>query len=130
MIKYRSINDMLILSTMPHYFALYYTCKKDVYHSIIILLASSSSILWHQEYEKNFYLYTIDHLFAAALSGYEIYVNINKENIINIISANFMVFFVHKASELLEKYKFVDYSTGHSIFHVASALKTIFVANI
>ncbi len=130
MLQYRNINDLLILSTLPHYFALYYTYNKDIYHSAIIIAASSSSILWHQEYERNFYLYTIDHIFAGALSGYEIYANFNTENNINIISANLLVFFTHKIFEILEKYNFVDYSTGHSIFHVASALKTILVANI
>ncbi len=130
MLQYRNVNDILILSTIPHYFALYYTYKKDIYHSAIIVVASSSSVLWHQEYERNFYLYAIDHIFAGVLSGYEIYANFNTDNNINIITANLIVFLTHKIFELLEKYNFVDYSTGHSIFHIASSLKTIFVANI
>jgi hypothetical protein len=130
MLKYRNFNDILILTTIPHYFALYYTYQKDMYHSFIILAASSSSILWHKECEKNFYLYTIDHFCAGMLTGYEIYANMNTENNKYIISANVVVFAVHKFFEILENYKLVDYSTGHSIFHVASALKTIFVANI
>ena len=68
--KHRYINDLVIITTLPHYIGLYYIFD-DFYYSLILILASSSSVLWHSK-EDDEYLYIIDHVLSLSLSGYEI----------------------------------------------------------
>jgi len=125
--KHRCINDFVIITTLPHYAALYYTMN-DIYYSSILVLASSSSVLWHSE-EDNEYLYVIDHSLALSLTGYEILNNINEDDINIVIYSNILVLLIHKLMDLLTFYNILTYDFSHSLFHIFSSCKTIYIAS-
>ena len=74
--------NLLILTTIPHYIAIYYTYNKNIYYSTIIMSSTISSILWHN-YHTSKYLYIIDHSLAVLLSIYEILNNIQNQELIS-----------------------------------------------
>lgn len=119
--------NLLILTTLPHYAALYYTYDKDIYHSIIIISSTLSSILWHK-YHTNKYLYIIDHILALSLSSYEI-LNTTK-NQESVIYITLFTFLISKITDLLAQYKILNYKTGHSIYHLVSVSKTIYISKL
>ena len=127
--KLRYLNDIIVISIIPHYVALYYTFNKDIYYSGIIILATSSSILWHHKHENDYYLYIVDHFLAICLSGYEI-LFYNNEYKQYIIYANLFIFLFHKVVNVLHDCDIVEYSIGHSLYHIASAFKTIFISSL
>jgi hypothetical protein len=125
--KHRCINDLVIITTLPHYIALYFIYN-DIYYSSIVILASSSSVLWHSK-EDDKYLYTIDHILAGFLTCYEI-INISDGNNKNVaIYSNIFVLLIHKLMDLLTFYNFATYELSHSIYHLFSSCKTIYIAS-
>lgn len=119
----RCVNDLVIISTIPHYLALFFI-SKDIYYSFLILISSSSSVLWHL-YEHDLNLYYIDHTLAVLLSLYEIIIDNNNENIYFNLLSFLTCHFMH----LLVSYKIMSYNYSHSIFHIVSSCKTIYIAS-
>jgi hypothetical protein len=111
--NYRHNLDLIILTIIPHYIALCFTYK-DIYYSTIIILASSSSILWHQKRENDTYLYILDHFFAGMLTTYEIY---NNDCYCTAIYVNLFTLLVNRITDLLSTNKILKYRFGHSFFH-------------
>lgn len=125
-IKQREILDIVIITTLPHYIALYYTID-NLYYSLIIVMASSSSVLWHiKEHDPN--LYMIDHILAVSLSGYEIINNFEYQY--TILSLNIFTFLFCKFMDILSFNEILHYDFTHSAYHLCSSLKTIYVASI
>ena len=125
--KHRCINDLVIITTLPHYIALYFTLN-NIYYSSILILASSSSVLWHSK-EDDKYLYIIDHTLAGCLTCYEIMNSINGDNKNIAIYSNILVLTIHKLMDLLTFYNIITYEFSHSIYHLFSSCKTIYIAS-
>ena len=124
----RCIYDFIILSTLPHFFAVYYTFD-DIYYSIAIILACGSSICWHKTKETSISLLLLDYFFAGSLSGYELSKS-NIENKILVLQLNFIILFLNKGVYLLSMYKILNYDKGHTIYHFLSSCKTVYLAYI
>ena len=124
--KHRYINDLVIITTLPHYIGLYYIFD-DFYYSLILILASSSSVLWHSK-EDDEYLYIIDHVLALSLSGYEILNNNNEDDKYIAIYSNIFVLLINKLMDLLTFYNIVTYDFSHSLYHLFSSCKTVYIA--
>ena len=118
--------NLLILTTIPHYIAIYYTYNKNIYYSTIIMSSTISSILWHN-YHTSKYLYIIDHSLAVLLSIYEILNNIQNQEL--IIYITIFTFFINKITDILAYYNILNYKIGHSLFHLISSIKTIYIAS-
>lgn len=125
--KHRCINDLVIITTLPHFISLYYTID-NFYYSSILILASSSSVLWHSK-EDDEYLYMIDHILAVSLSGYEIINTLNEDDKNIAICSNILVLLIHKLMDLLTFYNIIRYDYSHSIYHLFSSCKTIYIAS-
>lgn len=123
-IIYRNIFDPVLLTTSLHFLTLYFTIS-NIYYSTIIILSTSSSLIWHSNYEHNYFHYILDYFFAILLTTYEIF---NGNDKIFIIYINIVVLVVNKLTDVLSLYKLLNYTTGHSLFHIISSIKCFYVS--
>ena len=121
---YRNICDPILLTTSLHFLSLYFTIS-NFYYSIIIILSTSSSLIWHINYEYNYIYYILDYFFAILLTTYEIVTGNDK---IFIMYINIVVFIVNKLTDILSLHKLISYTTGHSLFHIISSIKCFYVS--
>jgi hypothetical protein len=125
---YRLFNDKIILSTIPHFIALFYTYK-DLYYSIILMCATITSILWHKSRETSYRLLLLDYFFAGSLTGYELCKG-KEDDKYFIFLLNIGILIFNKSMDYLAKYQILRYSKGHLIYHIISFSKTIYIAKI
>jgi hypothetical protein len=125
MYKYRKILDPILISILPHFITLYYTLD-NLYYSSIIILSSCSSIIWHYEFENNYNYYLIDYFFALLLTSCEIFYT---NQVITVLKCNILMLFINKFTDILSYYKILNYTSGHTFFHISNSLKTIFIAS-
>lgn len=125
---YRSIKDKIIISSILHFLALFYTYK-DFYYSLLIIIATIFSILWHKSKESSFRLLLLDYFFAGSLTGYELCKSKNQHKYF-IFLFNMFILIFNKTMDYLSKYKILDYNKGHFIYHILSVIKTVYVSKI
>jgi hypothetical protein len=125
---YRLFNDKIIISTVPHFMALFYTYK-DIYYSLTLIMATTTSILWHKSRESSYRLLLLDYFFAGSLTGYELCKGKDSDKQL-ILGMNIALLILNKSIDFLSKYKVINYNKGHLIYHIASFSKTIYVAKI
>ena len=122
----RRIYDNIILSIFPHLFSLFFIFNNITY-STLISIATISSILWHLDKEGNTFLF-FDYTCALLLFLYEIIFNLDYEILQYIIYSNIFLVLMNKTVLILSLKKKINYVKWHSIFHLASSLKTIFIS--
>jgi hypothetical protein len=106
----------LILTTLPHLFAINWN---DNIYSMIIITSTSLSILYHLEHEKNINITNIDYVVAGILALYEI--TIDKKSIL----LNIILLFINLSIPYNN-----NYPLYHSIWHLLSACKTIYMSSL
>jgi hypothetical protein len=105
-----------ILTTLPHYIALFYT-SEDIFYSTLIFLSTTFSVLWHFYNEPETTLKTLDYATASLVTLYEIYC---KTQFISVLFLNSAVLALNKVT--------TPKSTGHLFWHLLSSAKYIYVA--
>ena len=127
----RCSNDLIIITILPHLLSIYYTYIDPIYTSIIIS-SSISSYLWHHNREPQNHLLLIDYFFAGLLSYYEVsnMYNCNKDWFYFSIYINLYVLTFNKIIYLLALQNIINYSKWHSIYHLLSSGKTLFLSHI
>ena len=105
-----------ILTTLPHYIALFYTGRDFVY-STLILLSTTCSVLWHKYNEPENVLKTVDYTMAGLVTLYEIYC---KRQFISVIFLNGAVLALNKMTG--------THDIGHCAWHLVSSAKYIYIA--
>jgi hypothetical protein len=126
--KKRSINDIIILTIFPHLFTLFYT-RFDFVYSTIIILSSGSSFIWHYNCEPHNHYLLLDYFFAGLISYYEVYKVPEKYQLLTF-SYNASILLFNKAVYILSKYKIINYPRWHSVYHILSSIKTIYIGNL
>jgi hypothetical protein len=125
----RNCDQLIILTIVPHLFALYFSSDNIVYTTIIIS-STCSSYVWHYYHEPANYLLLIDYLFAGILSFSEIFY-MYRNNIqwfYFSIYMNLYVLLFNKLVYILSINKTIKYSKWHSVYHLLSSAKTIFLS--
>jgi len=122
----RRINDNIILTIFPHLFSLIYTFNNITYSSLI-LMSTLTSILWHLDREKNKFLF-FDYICASSLFLYELNIGIEYEILQSVLYSNILLLIMNKTILILSIKKKINYIKWHSLFHLMSSLKTIFIA--
>jgi hypothetical protein len=112
---------LIILTTIPHYRALHYV--SDPIYQFIIIASTTMSITWHYLGEPNSIIKYLDYFMAAAWSVYEIYLGYSSINFPLIIILNYIVLLTNNLIS-------GDYGIKHSLWHLMSFVKCIFVAYI
>ena len=125
--RHRCLHDFIILSTLPHVLTIYYTINDWVY-TVILMVATLSSVVWHKSHESSRLLLYIDYTCACLLAAYEIYKSRGEEEKLEIIQINMGLFLFNKTMDLLSKYRILKYNRGHCIYHIVSCYKTYYIA--
>ena len=106
---------ILVVSTLPHFLALYYS--PDVYYSGVVTLSTLASIIWHYEGSDLTLFCVIDHLLATLWFFTDLYYSYNTIHINTII---ILLHFVFSSTN--------EYTYTQSFWHLLSAIKAIYVA--
>ena len=126
MMHRRYYNDVIILSTLPHIFAVYVTYHSGEYfYSVLITSATIASLCWHRTHESSKRLMYTDYLLALLLVLYETYMATNK---LLVLQINLWLFLINKSMDVFSRYDILKYDIGHCIFHIISSYKTYYVA--
>ncbi len=108
---------MLVITTLPHYIAiLLYRPNPDYTYMTLIFLATTLSVAYHLN-ESNRLITALDYLVAGVLAYHE--TKIHKHGLL----LNGLLFTTNLIP--LEK---ESYTLYHSVWHLASVAKTIYIA--
>jgi len=119
--------NLLILTTMLHYFAITPFTKYNNYIRTIII-STTLSILWHLNNEPYGILLFLDYTAAVIWTIYDLYLADRTNNFFVFglaISYNFIIFSLHFLI-IYKKY----YIITHSIWHILSAIKSYYVSKL
>lgn len=108
---------ILILTTLPHYYAIKYT--KSLTYISIIIASTTMSIVWHSLEEPSGIIMDIDYGLALLWAMYEMYRGFETDIYPFVMLANIVVF----VWNLMCK-NWLD----HSVWHLVSGFKSVFVA--
>jgi hypothetical protein len=110
---------MLVITTLPHYIAiLLHRPNPDYTYMRLIFLATTLSVAYHLTDESNLLITALDYLVAAALAYHE--TKIHKHGLV----LNGLLFVTN-----IIPLKKESYTLYHSIWHLASVAKTIYISN-
>ena len=125
----RTTSDLIIVTIIPHLFALYFTFN-NLSYTTIILASSVSSYLWHKEREPKNHLLLLDYFLAGSLSYYEVInvYNINRDWFYFSIYINWFVLTFNQLVYILSLNKVIKYSQWHSLYHIMSSVKSVLLA--
>jgi hypothetical protein len=124
---YRRYDDWILLSTLPHFWTAYRSLDIDIVYSSILTTTTFASLLWHESHEASFTYLCIDYLMTAMLVTYEIGMSNDK---LWVAQLNMIVFIINKVIDALSRYDIVKYDIGHGFFHLVSAVKVYYVAEV
>jgi hypothetical protein len=122
---------MLILSTLPHYLAVYPLLfvrphsKKDIYnYKILILMSVNLSVLYHLSGES-VYIAVPDYYLAFIWCLYDLFLSAqNKNKFYLILFLNLFIFYLNLSVDQM------NYEIDHSVWHLLSAAKCVWVSRM
>jgi len=109
--------NLLVLTSVPHFFTLVYT-KGDLLYNTLIITSTFFSILWHLNNEPENLLKKIDYIFALLVVIKEFY----SKNFFTVLVLNTIVLVINKKTSCR--------STGHCLWHLLSSAKCIYIASL
>lgn len=114
--------NLLVLTTVPHFFTLFYT-KGDLVYITLIISSTFLSMLWHINNEPENILKKIDYIFATLVVIQEFYSKeFYSKNFLTVLLLNTIVFVINKKTSCR--------STGHCVWHLLSSAKCIYIASL
>lgn len=118
--------NILVLSTLAHYLAIYplfYVKDKYNYKSLIII-SVNLSVMYHLSGES-IYFAIPDYLFAGLWCFYDLLLSVqNKNNFYLILFLNLFIFYLNLSVDQM------NYEMDHSVWHLFSAAKCFWVSRM
>jgi len=114
--------NLLVLSTLPHYYAVIPVYHKYPVYASIIVTSTTLSVVYHIYRETGIVVY-LDYLMAFIWFLYDL--KLAKEKLPEIITANILIFYVNVIIPYDD-----FYCVSHSIWHLLSALKAYYVSDL
>lgn len=143
--KKRKFTDPLVLSTFPHLLSLlgllWYTDPVfdgglPQMFSVIIVMSTLFSVLWHRLREPMGFLFGVDYGFAILWMIMELLLSTSQSasfvslNTMIIISLNTVTFLLNQLVDSLAIFNIVSYQNGHSVWHLFSSIKCAFITSL
>jgi len=133
LIKKRPWYDKVVITTIPHYCAIVFMLSPIpiyIFYAFIATISSTLSITWHLSGEKPGRLMTVDYIFASLWAFTEIYITLLffRNDVLCMIYITLFNVVNLYTNKLVDKYSFgeerwFNYDTGHSVWHIFSAIK-------
>ncbi len=119
---------LVVLTTIPHFFAAINTPKP---YSAIVLLSAGLSTVWHGVGEARWaWLAIADHLAAGAWFAADCWYFWGRPQAWWVFWLNGMMAYLNLMFGTLDHEGFVPYWVGHSVWHVLSVIKCLYVARL
>ena len=119
--------NALILTTLPHYLTLF--VSPTPWYSWVVFTSSTLSVVWHLADEPaTSPLGQLDHILAAVWMLTDVYYLGAANKLALALIPNSLIFITTPLVTYLDQKQIVSYYVGHSIWHILSAIKSIFVA--
>jgi hypothetical protein len=120
--------NLLIISTLPHYIVLLISPIK--LYNFIVFCSSTMSVLWHySNTPASSFLGIIDHIFAFIWLAADYYYFKNTPFLCQMYTINSLIFLANMYVSYLDEHNILPYYTGHSLWHLLSATKSIYLAH-
>jgi hypothetical protein len=116
----------LVLSTLPHYLAIYpLFYKKDLYnYKNLIIISVNLSVLYHFSGES-VYIAVPGYCFAFIWCLYDLFLSVqNKNKFYLILFLNLIIFYLNLSVDQM------NYEIDHSIWHLLSAARCYWVSRM
>lgn len=128
----------IIQTTLLHYLSLLpviaftHTTNQRLYtsYAAIITLSSTLSVVWHSMGEPENEWQLLDYSAAAAWSMYNI-ISIERVNpalVSRVVYLELLILSMNQAIDYYVKKKLISYVVWHSRWHVASAMKSLYIS--
>lgn len=114
---------MLIASTLPHLLAVVPVYRLYPGYGILIFTSTTASVLWHAYGEPIGPLFLLDYGLAGAWGAYDAWIGMRKGLLLRFILLNMIVAYVNTKIS-----RGTDYATYHSLWHLLSCAKAIYVS--
>uniref|UniRef100_A0A6C0BI68 Uncharacterized protein n=1 Tax=viral metagenome TaxID=1070528 RepID=A0A6C0BI68_9ZZZZ len=114
---------MLVASTLPHLLAIgpIYTVYPG--YGILIFTSTTASVLWHAYGEPVGTLLLLDYGLAGIWGAYDLWLGVRKGLLLRFILLNMIVAYVNTKIS-----RGTGYATYHSLWHLLSCAKAIYVS--
>ena len=116
--------NILVLTTVPHYFAIIpaivYKHRYSLDYGIVILVSSSISVLWHLSGKRDVTITVLDYFLAAIWLLCDLSLS---KNDVRVVCLNIIM----GASNLMVQND-LEYWKWHSIWHIFSSLKCLYIS--
>jgi hypothetical protein len=121
--------NALILTTLPHYLTLLVSPTPT--YSVIIFCSTTLSVAWHYADEPvTSHLGKLDHAAAALWFAADLYYFSKIHELPLALILNGLIAAMNVTVSYLDQRKMVPYYVGHSVWHIFSAIKSVFLAYI
>lgn len=135
---YRAWNDTVVVSTTPHYVAMFVSLRHTtewtyLLYAAVIGISSTLSVIWHILHERQNYVCISDYLFAFIWTAMDIVMAVLYSEwrfVVVVVVLNGVVFITNHASDYIVRHELLSYRTAHSIWHILSSAKAIGVSYI
>ena len=121
--------NWLVVTTLPHFLTL--LVSPTPFYSFTVFCSSSLSVFWHLSNEGvNSFLGILDHLLAGLWFITDFYYFTFTNHFSLMFAANTLVFLLNLLVSKLDHQNMISYSVGHSVWHIVSSAKSVFLAYI
>ena len=134
----RGLTDPVILTTLPHLLALCFVLGKArgsstfAAYAAIITASSLLSVAWHAQHERKTWVFWADYAFAMAWTLMDFYVAATTQPsaLSTVAGANATVLVANWLTDHWARQGVLSYVRGHSLWHLFSCVKSLYVAYV
>lgn len=117
-----------MLSILPQFAAAWISYPVSDTYAYVVVVSSSLSLAWHATHERYTTLFVADYLFAMIWTLFELSF-IDSSFIGHVILLNAAVAFLNALTYSVSYYRIVSYDAAHTVWHIISSGKVVYVAS-
>ena len=119
-------SEWLIFTTIPHLACC--LIAPDGMYRAIVFQSTALSVLWHaSNLPGNSYLGILDHAWALLWAVMDLWYAKTHYAQNSVLIWNYYIILLSKLVHELAEKQYVSYTIGHSIWHIVSAIKSLYI---
>lgn len=122
---------LTVISTLPHYFCLFYTIPAcTVAYSITVGLSTTLSVIWHTLGEPRGLIFYADYIVATLWTSIECWYGMQLGYFKIAVILNITIIVINKYIDRISIANRISYKNWHSIWHIINSFKAIYLAHL
>ena len=133
--NYRCLSEFIVWTTLPHYVAALFVCcpgdQLRIVYTVVIVVATTFSCVWHVLREPNGWVMYIDYTCATVWATMDMLVAIVYACpvvLVLVLVLNTLTLASNKITDAMARATIVDYATVHGWWHLLSVVKALCVS--